>query len=63
MVVFLLIGSGEVQPWALKRPAGPTAPEETSLTGIVSSSKLLIFNKCFLLAPAGVAASKELNEQ
>jgi hypothetical protein len=35
MVVFLIIGSGEEQPWALKPSTKPTAPEETPLTGIV----------------------------
>jgi hypothetical protein len=32
MIVFLLIGSGEVQPWAVKHPVEPVVPEQTSLT-------------------------------
>jgi hypothetical protein len=35
MVVFLLIGSGEVQPWAVQKPTASTVPEETPLSGIV----------------------------
>ena len=38
MIAFLLIGSGEVQPWATKHPVEPVAvpsivvPEQTALT-------------------------------
>ncbi|CAF3470855.1 unnamed protein product [Rotaria sp. Silwood1] len=42
MLVFLFIGSGEVQPWAKKRPHGPTTPEETPLsepTGVFISKE------------------------
>jgi hypothetical protein len=35
MVVFLFIGSGDVQPWAVKKPAVPTEPEEIPLSGII----------------------------
>lgn len=35
MVVFLFIGSGEVQPWAKKHPAERTIIEETPLAGKV----------------------------
>jgi hypothetical protein len=35
MLIFLAIGSGEVQPWAVKKPPAPTVPEETPFSGIV----------------------------
>jgi hypothetical protein len=35
MVVFLIIGSGDVQQWAVKRHTEPTKPEETPLAGSV----------------------------
>jgi hypothetical protein len=35
MVVFLFIGSGDVQPWALKPPAKPVVPEEAPLSSII----------------------------
>jgi hypothetical protein len=35
MLVFLVIGSGDVQPWALKDPKTSTSPEEVPLSGIV----------------------------
>ncbi|CAF0789899.1 unnamed protein product [Adineta steineri] len=43
MVVFLLIGSGEVQPWATKQPSEPVVPEQTLLSesSAISSSKHL----------------------
>jgi len=34
MVVFLVIGSGEVQSWAVPRATDPTIPEQTPLSGI-----------------------------
>jgi hypothetical protein len=33
MVVFLFIGSGEVQPWAMKHPTKPVVPEQAPLSG------------------------------
>jgi hypothetical protein len=33
MVVFLFIGSGEVQPWAMKHSTEPVVPEQTPLSG------------------------------
>lgn len=33
MVVFLFIGSGELQPWAKRHPAQPTIVEEIPLAG------------------------------
>jgi hypothetical protein len=33
MIVFLIIGSGDVQTWAVKHPTEPTLPEETPLSG------------------------------
>ncbi|CAF4408116.1 unnamed protein product, partial [Adineta steineri] len=43
MVVFLLIGSGEVQPWATKHPSEPVVPEQALLSesSAISSSKHL----------------------
>ncbi len=33
MIAFLLIGSGEVQPWATRHPVEPVVvPEQTALT-------------------------------
>jgi len=33
MVVFLFIGSGEVQPWATKHPTEVVVPEQAPLSG------------------------------
>lgn len=37
MIVFLFLGSGDVQPWAAKHRTQPVVPEEVPLAGIVYS--------------------------
>jgi hypothetical protein len=42
MIAFLLIGSGEVQPWAIKHAVEPNESEQTPLSGIISKLNLNI---------------------
>jgi hypothetical protein len=42
------MGSGEVQPWALKQSTASAVPEEVPLSGIIQPFKLLITIKYFI---------------
>jgi hypothetical protein len=43
MIVFLQIGSGDVQPWAVKETTKTTTPEEVPLAGSAVISSVVFF--------------------
>lgn len=43
MVVFLLIGSGDIQPWATNRAPDPVLPEQTPLSGEMKIDQKIFF--------------------
>jgi hypothetical protein len=62
MIVFLLIGSGEVQPWAIRRPADAIISEEIPLAGCHYFSNRIASNRYFVLDPSYISVPKISNK-
>lgn len=51
MIAFLFIGSGDVQPWAVKQSSGAAASEQAPLSGKIIHYQRLCIQRffCYLL--------------